>query len=94
MITKSKTSTLIQSVVNVSRVYKKRWFYISTLHVYGQLDTSCIRVAVAELNVTLNPVPEDDHVSEAEIYIKTIEEMSICLHKTLPLKRITGWITM
>ena len=41
-ITDAKTITLIQSVVNVSRVYKKRGFRISTLHVDGQFDPSRI----------------------------------------------------
>ena len=42
VITDANTSTLIQSVVNVSRVYKKIGFRISTLHVNGQFGTSRI----------------------------------------------------
>ena len=47
MITDAKTSTLIQSVVNVRRVYKKIGFLISTLHVDRKFDTSRIQGAVA-----------------------------------------------
>ena len=42
VITDAKTITLIQSVVNVSRVYKKRGSSISKLHVDGRFDTSRI----------------------------------------------------
>ena len=65
IITDADTSTMIHSVVNVRRVYKKRRFHISTLHVDEQFDTSLIRGAAAELNVTLNPMSEDEHVPEA-----------------------------
>ena len=64
VITDAKTSTLIQSVVNMIRVYNKRG-YISTLHLDGQFDAIYIRGAAAELNVTLIPVSEDKHVPEA-----------------------------
>ena len=52
----SKTSTLIQSVVNVRRVYNKIGFHISTLQVDRQFDTIRIRGVAVELNVALNPV--------------------------------------
>ena len=42
LIADAKTSTLIHSVANVSRVYKKRGFRTSTLHVNGQFDTTGI----------------------------------------------------
>ena len=94
MITDAKTSTLIQIVVNVSRVYKKREFHISTIHVDFQFNTIRIRGAVAELNVTLNPVSEDEHVPKAEIYIRTIRENSRYMQTMLPFKKIPGRITM
>ena len=56
MITDAKTSTVIHSVENVSRVYKKRGLHISKLNEDGNVDTSRIRGAVAELNISLNPV--------------------------------------
>ena len=56
VITDAKTSTLIQSVVNVNIFYNKRGFHISLLHVDGQFDTSRIIGVLSELNVTLNPV--------------------------------------
>ena len=56
MITDAKTSTVIHIVENASRVYKKRGFHISKLNEDGNFDTSQIRGAVAELNITLNPV--------------------------------------
>ena len=59
MITDANTSTLIQSVLNVIRVYNKIGFCIYKIDVDEQFDTSRIRGAVAELNVTLNPVSED-----------------------------------
>ena len=39
MITDANTRKLIQSVVNMGKVYNKREFRISTLHVDGQSDT-------------------------------------------------------
>ena len=72
VITDANTITLIHSVVNVIRVYKKIGFHISTLHLCGQFHTSHIRCAAAELNVTLDHVSEDEHVPEAEVYIRTI----------------------
>ena len=59
MITDANNSTMIQSVVNVIRVYNKRGLRISTLHLGVQFDTSRIQVTVEEFNATLNPVLED-----------------------------------
>ena len=47
VVTGAKTSTLIQNVVNVRRVYSKIGFRISTLHVGGNFDTSRIQGAAA-----------------------------------------------
>ena len=80
--------------MNVRRVYKKIGFHISTLHADEQFDTSLIRGAAAELNVTLNPVSEDEHVPEAERYISTINERSRCMQTTLSFKKIPDRITM
>ena len=79
IVTDAKTSTLIHSVVNVSMFYKKIRFHISTLHVDGKFDTSHIWGAVAELNVTLNPVSKYEHVPEAERDISTIKKRSRCM---------------
>ena len=50
------------SVVNMDRVYKRRGFHISMLHVYGKFYTYHIKNSVVELKVILNPVSEDDNV--------------------------------
>ena len=46
------------------------------------------------MNVTLNPVSEDEHVPVAEIYIRTIKERSRFVQKMLPSKKVPGQITM
>ena len=94
MITDANTITPIQSVVNVRRVYKKRGFCISTLHVDGKFGTSRIRGAVEELNVTLDPKSEDENVPEAEIYIRNIKKSNRCVQTTLKFNKIPGRITI
>ena len=42
----------------------------------------------------MNPVSVDEHVPEAERYIRTIKERSRCVQTTLPLKKIPVRITM
>ena len=93
-ITDSKTSKLIQSVVNMNRVYKKIGFHISMLYVDGHFDTSRIQGAAAELNVTLNPVSEDEHITEAERFPRTINERIRCVQTTLLFKKMLVRITM
>ena len=94
MITDKNTIILIQSVVNVIRLYNKIGFRIYTLHVDGNFDTSRIRGAVAEFNVTLNPMSDNEHVPKSEIYSKNIKESSRCVQKKFPFKKIPGLITM
>ena len=64
-ITDTKTSTLIHSVINMNRVYKRRQFHIFMLHFDVQLNTDHIWGAVMELHATFNTISWDDNVPEA-----------------------------
>ena len=75
IVTDANTSALFQSVVSMSRIYKKRGFPIYTLHMDGHLDTTRIRGAVAKLYVTLNPVSDNEHVTESYRCMRNIKEM-------------------
>ena len=81
-------------MVTGSRVYSKIGFHISTINIDVQFDTSRIRGAAAELNVTLNPVSEDDHVPKVERYSRTIKERSGYIPTTFKLKEMPGRLTM
>ena len=94
MITDKNTIILIQSVVNVIRLYNKIGFRIYTLHVDGNFDTSRIQCAVVESNVILNPMSDNEHVPKSERYSRTIKESSRCVKTKFPFKKIPGLITM
>ena len=46
-----------------------------------------------ELNVTLNPMLEDNNITKADKYIRNIKESGRCVQKTFPIKKIPGRLT-
>ena len=64
----------------------KRGFKISTLLMDRQFES--IRGDLAEMQINLNTVSNDEHVPEVERYIRTIKERAHCVYNTLPFRRI------
>ena len=73
MVSDVESNALIQSVINMDRVYKRRGLRTPIIHMGGNFDTYRIQSVVVELNITLNLVSEYNRVPEVERYIITIK---------------------
>ena len=86
MLQNQQSKTILRAIKQVKSVYMKRGFKISTLLMDGQFES--IRGDLAEMQINLNTVSNDEHVPEVERYICTIKERARCVYNTLPFRRI------
>jgi hypothetical protein len=86
MIENQQNTTIIKAIKQVKAIYMQRGFTISTILLDGQFES--IRGELAELQITLNTVSNDEHVPEAERHIRTIKERARCVYNTLPFRRL------
>ena len=86
MLQNQQSKKILRAIKQVKSVYMKRGFKISTLLMDGQFES--IRGDLAEMQINLNTVSNDEHVPEVERYICTIKERARCVYNTLPFRRI------
>jgi hypothetical protein len=86
MIQNRKNKTIITAIKQVKSAYMQRGFVISTLLMDGEFDS--IRGDLADMQITLNTVSNDEHVPDVERYIRTVKERTRCIYNTLPFRRI------
>lgn len=81
-----KAKTILKSVLNVHRLYKKRGFRIKI----GLMDNEFepLRSDFADIGIELNIAARDEHVPEIERYIRTVKERTRCVYNTLPYKLV------
>jgi hypothetical protein len=78
--------TILGAIKKVKSVYMKRGFKISVLLMDGQFET--LRGDLADIQITLNTVSNDEHVPEIERYIRTTKERMRCVYNMLPFRKI------
>lgn len=88
MVSDQKADTLLMAIKQVKAVYSRRGFVIETILMDGQFEP--LRGGLADLQVTLNTVANDEHVPEIERYIRTVKERMRSVYNTLPFERLPG----
>jgi Reverse transcriptase (RNA-dependent DNA polymerase)/Zinc knuckle len=86
LLQNQQSKTLLTAIKHIKSVYSKRGFNITVMLMDGQFDS--LRGDLAELNITLNIVSNDEHVPEIERHIRTLKERMRCVYNTLPFKRM------
>jgi len=86
MILDQKNKTILTAIKQVKSMYMRRGFIIQTLLMDGQFES--LRGDIADLQITLNTVSNDEHVPDIEQYIRTTKERARCVYNTLPFRRL------
>jgi acetolactate synthase regulatory subunit len=81
-----KNAALKTALSHVLSIYKTRGFVVQTILMDGQLEPLCSDIA--DLQLTLNTVSNDEHVPEVEHHIQTLKERTHCIYNTLLFKRL------
>ena len=86
MIENKRNKTLLLAVQQVKSIYMRRGFILSTLLMDGEFES--LRGDLAELQITLNTVSNDEHVPDVERHIRTVKERVRCVYNMLPFSRM------
>ena len=92
MLLNQQNKMILAAIKQVIKIYKKRGFVVSTLLMDGQFDS--LRGDLAEMQITLNTVSNDEHVPEVERHIRTLKERTRCVYNMLPFRRMPGRLTI
>jgi hypothetical protein len=79
-----KIPALKSAMTHVLCIYRKRGFIVKTILMDGQFEP--LHGDLADLQLTLNTVSNDEHIPEVERHICTVKERTRCMYNTLPLK--------
>ena len=86
MLVNQQAKTILTAVKQVKAIYNQRGFMVTTLLMDGQFDV--LRADLADLQITLNTVSNDEHVPEVERHIRTIKERARAVYNTLPFPKL------
>jgi hypothetical protein len=87
-----KSTALKSAMTHVLSIYRKRGFRLTIILMNGQFEPLC--GDLANLQLTLNTVSNDEHVPEVERHIRTVKERTRCVYNTLPFKRLPVRLTI
>jgi Reverse transcriptase (RNA-dependent DNA polymerase)/Zinc knuckle len=79
-----RASTIMKSVTEVIRIYKKRGFVVDMVLMDGEFE--CLRGNLLDIGVELNTASRDEHVPQIERYIRTLKERMRCMYHGTPYK--------
>ena len=91
-IANAKIDTLMNSILQVVKLYRGRGFNVTSFLMDGQF--ACLNKFFEHENINLNICSENKHVGDIERHIRKVEERVRCLHVVLPYKRIPGRLAM
>ena len=72
MLQNQKKKTILTAIKQIKSIYMRRGFVISTLLMDGQFES--LRGNLAELQISLNTVSNNEHVPDIERHIQTTKE--------------------
>jgi hypothetical protein len=73
---------------NVISMYRQRGFRVRECHGDGEFES--LRACLADVGTQLNVTAEDEHVPEAERYIRTLKERARAAYNMVPFRRMPG----
>ncbi len=89
MIQNKKPKMILTAITQVRRAYMRRGFTISTLLMDYEFEPLRGDFAdLADMQITLNTVTNDEHVPDIERHIRTLKERTRCIYNTLPFCRM------
>ena len=91
-LTSQRVNSILASINNIKQVYFTRGLIFNTMNMDGEFER--LRAELAGIQIHLNMVSMDNHVSEVERNTRKIKERLRCLHNKLPFKRIPDCITI
>jgi hypothetical protein len=83
---------LLPAIKNVKRLCALRGFRVRHCHVDNEFEG--MRHEPLELGMQLNVVAKAEHVPEIERHVRTIKERTLCVHNTVPFKRMPARMTI
>ena len=86
MLANQQEATLLKAIRQIRSVYQRRGFTVRTCLMDNQFNV--LRHDLADMGITFNGVAQNEHVPEAERYIRTIKERARCIYNTLPFQRL------
>ena len=81
-----KSTTLIEHIKQVNRLYRQRGFRPTYALMDGQFEP--LRGNLADMGLQLNTMSNDEHVPEIEWQIRTLKERTRGIYCTLPFRKI------
>ena len=85
-ITNAKRATLVQSLLQINRLYKRKGFKIQAVMMDGQFEP--IEADSDNAGIAVSTTSRYDHKPIIERYIRTIKDRSISVWSTLPFKKV------
>jgi Reverse transcriptase (RNA-dependent DNA polymerase) len=77
-----------KALASVIALYRKRGFRVRECHGDGEFES--LRADLADVGAQLNVTAEDEHVPEAERYVRTLKERARATYNTVPFKKMPG----
>ena len=77
-----------KALTSVIALYKQRGFRVRECHGDGEFES--LRADLADVGTQLNVTAEDEHVPEAERYIRTLKERARATYNMVPFKKMPG----
>jgi hypothetical protein len=90
LLPNQKNAALKNALSHVLSIYTTRGFVIQTVLMVGQFEP--LRGDIADLQLTLNTVLNNEHVPKVEHHIQTLKERTRCIYNTVPFKHLLAWM--
>jgi Reverse transcriptase (RNA-dependent DNA polymerase)/Zinc knuckle len=84
MVERTSNKVMLKAILQVKQLYSKRGFNLHTIVMDGEFE--CLRAPLSDMGITLNVTSRDEHVPEAERYIRVIKERVRAIWNTLPFE--------
>ena len=82
----------MKSIRRIKQIYSQRGFHISLMMMDGQFES--LRGDLADLQIGLNTVSNDEHVPDIERHIRTMNERARSVYNMLPFKKMPSRLTI
>jgi hypothetical protein len=86
------SKTIMAAIKKIKQLYSLRGFRITQMMMDGQFEN--LRGELADMQIGLNTVSNDEHVPDIEQHIRTIKERARCMYNMMPFKRMPARLTM
>ena len=86
------SKTIMAAIKTIKQLYSQRGFRITQMMMDGQFEN--LRGDLADMQIGLNTVSNDEHVPDIERHIRTIKERTRSMYNMLPFKKMPQRLTI